>query len=355
MSEIKVNSIVDASGGNTATINGVAPNVNNIRGKNKIINGNFDVWQRGTGAFTSGYTTDRFWIDFTDASPSVSQSSFTLGQADVPNEPKHYLTYTTTTASTTTERALIQQGVEGVRSLAGQTATLSFWAKADAAKDMAVDFRQYFGGGGGGSADAFITPQTVSLTTSWQKFEVTVAVPSISGKTLGSSGDDQLLVRFWFSCGSAVSNAPTSLGTQSGTFDIAQVQLEVGDTASGFETLSYGETLAMCQRYYWRLQGNGSSGQALGAGYLGSAITYRGMINLPVYMRNPPTVSYTTLSFIIRHVTAELANRSATSTFDIGLDRFNIAVDTTGLTAGQGALLYLESTSSSYIEADAEL
>ena len=292
MSQLKTNSIVDASGGNTATINGVAPNVNNIRGKNKIINGNFDVWQRGTGAFTADeYTADRWVLSQPSSTASVSQSSFTLGQTDVPNEPKHYITTTVTTASTAGSACLLDQRVENVRTLAGQTATLSFWAKADASKDIAVEFKQDFGTGGSPSADVTaIGVTTCALTTSWQKFEVTVSIPSISGKTLGSNNNDHLQLIFWLEAGSDFNARTNSLGNQSGTFDIAQVQLEAGDTASGFETLSYGETLAMCQRYYYVASQNLELFSFSGAN---SGASRRLSFARPVTMRDDPTESGT--------------------------------------------------------------
>ena len=58
MSDLSVNSILDASGGATTTINGFTPTVSNMAGRNRIINGNFDIWQRGTsftGSFYNSY------------------------------------------------------------------------------------------------------------------------------------------------------------------------------------------------------------------------------------------------------------------------------------------------------------
>ena len=95
------------------------------------------------------------------------------------------------------------------------------------------------------------------LTTSWQKFTVTVNIPSISGKTLGSNNDDFLGLYFWLDAGSDYNSRTNSLGQQSGTFDIAQVQLEAGSVATPFEMRPIGTELALCQRYY---QGNAADG-----------------------------------------------------------------------------------------------
>jgi PDZ domain-containing secreted protein len=70
---------------------------------------------------------------------------------------------------------------------AGQQVTISFWAKADATKNIAVDLAQTFGNGGSPSAAVVgIGVTKVSIGTSWQKVTVTANVPSISGKTLGT-------------------------------------------------------------------------------------------------------------------------------------------------------------------------
>jgi hypothetical protein len=76
----------------------------------------------------------------------------------------------------------------------------------------------------------------------------------VSGKTLGTGGNDSLSFHFWFDAGSDYNSRANSLGQQSGTFDISQVQLEAGDTATPFEHRSYGDELARCQRYYRQME-----------------------------------------------------------------------------------------------------
>jgi hypothetical protein len=90
----------------------------------------------------------------------------------------------------------------------------------------------------------------VSIGTSWQKVTVTATVPSISGKTLGTNGDSYLALTFWFDAGSDFNARTDSLGQQSGTFEIAQVQLEPGAVATPFEQRPIGTELALCQRYF---------------------------------------------------------------------------------------------------------
>jgi len=240
MSTIAVNNITD-TGGSTL-----------LGRRNAIINGNFDVWQRGTSQTADGYlSVDRWRLTINATTQSVTQQAFTLGQTDVPYNPKYYLRDVVTTASTAGSYAILQQNIEGVESFAGETVTLSFYAKADASKNIAVEFVQSFGSGGSPSTVVTgISVTTVALTTSWAKYTVTADIPSITGKTLGTDGNDYLRVQIWLEAGSDFNARTNSLGNQSGTFEFAQVQLEAGSVATPFERRSVGEELALCQRYY---------------------------------------------------------------------------------------------------------
>jgi hypothetical protein len=235
----------------------------NMGMKNKIINGNFDIWQRGTsvtGVADGQYVSDRFRAARTGSTADISRQTFTLGQTDVPNEPTYFHRTVVSSVAGSGNYCILQHRIESVRTLAGQTATLSFWAKTDASKNIAIEFVQTFGSGG--SPSSFVTAigvSTCSLTTSWQKFTITVSIPSISGKTLGSNNDDDLRVFFWFDGGSNWDARTNSLGQQSGTFDIAQVQLEAGSVATPFEVRPLGVELALCQRYYEKSYDIGTS------------------------------------------------------------------------------------------------
>ena len=220
--------------------------------RNKIINGNFDFWQRATSFTSYAYGGADRWATINIGSThTTSRQSFTLGQTDVPGEPTYYQRSVVTSSAGAGNLCLTYQKIESVRTLAGQKATLSFWAKADATKNIAIEFIQEFGSGGSPSSSVLeVGVTTCALTTSWQKFEVTVDIPSISGKTLGTTNDGDMAVLFWFDAGSNWDARSNSLGQQSGTFDIAQVQLEAGSVATPFEVRPLGVELALCQRYY---------------------------------------------------------------------------------------------------------
>ena len=236
--------------------------------RNKIINGSFDVWQRGT-SLTSGsgarYLADRWTNGSAGTTYTASRQSFTLGQTNVPGEPEYFHRSVVTSVAGASNNATLHQHIESVRTLAGKTATLSFYAKADAAKNIAVEFYRYFGTGGSPSTSVSFGVTTCALTTSWQKFTVTVNIPSIAGKTIGTDRNDYLTVYFWLDAGSNNNSRTNSLGQQSGTFDFAEVQFEEGSVATPFEERPIGTELALCQRYYER-----------GVGFYGYSITETG-------------------------------------------------------------------------------
>lgn len=261
--------------------------------RNKIINGNFDIWQRGT-SFTGGseYTADRFRISLT-ASPThtTSRQSFSIGQTEVPNNPTYFLRTNVTTTNNSADLVALTQKVESVKTLAGKTATLSFWAKADANKNIATEVVQDFGGGGTQSSAVEGIGATIhSLTTSWQKFTTTVFIPSISGKTLGANVNDCLRIHFWFDAGSTYDSRTNSLGNQSGTFDIAQVQLEEGPVATPFEQRPLSVELSLCQRYYEK------SERSVYVGFVGplnsGGWALRPAVTFSTPKRATPTITY---------------------------------------------------------------
>jgi hypothetical protein len=220
--------------------------------RNVLVNGCLRVWQRGTSQTTDGYGSDDRWISGNSGSTKThSQQTFTLGQTDVPGNPQFFSRTVVSSVAGANNFVAKYQRIESVRTLAGQTATLSFWAKADASKNIAVEFSQSFGSGGSPSAGILsIGVTTIALTSSWRYYTVTVNIPSISGKTVGTTDDGWLQLLFWFDAGSSFNSRTNSLGQQSGTFDIAQVQLEAGPTATPFERRPYGVELGMAMRYY---------------------------------------------------------------------------------------------------------
>jgi hypothetical protein len=275
----------------TGTINLLGSSVAYAAGKNKIINGDFYVNQR---AFTSStvngaYTFDRWQQLNTGGTVTVTPQTFTLGAAPVAGyEGKNYAQIDVTGQSAAADRANLNQKIESVRTFAGQTANVSFWAKASSGTpSIAVEFQQEFGTGGSPSSAVNTTIAKQSLTTNWTRYSFSVNVPSISGKTLGTGGNDQLILLFWFSAGSDFNARTSTLGTQTNTFQIWGVQVESGSTATAFQTATgtiQGE-LAACQRYYVFYNAAASKAFGYASATTGTQLSFV----TPVQMRALPT------------------------------------------------------------------
>ena len=250
--------------------------------RNRIINGNFDIWQRGTSfspVTNFMFTADRwrFVFDGTGATRTISQQSFALGQTDVPNEPTYFLRYNQSVAGTGGTYNTLQQLIESVRTLAGHTVTVSFYAKADATRVLNNGFNQFFGSGGSPSASVFTSLGTVNLSTAWTKYTYTTTLPSISGKTLGTDKNDALDLQFVF---------PTNVIQ---TIDIAQVQVEKGNVATVFELRPYPIELQLCQRYF-QIMG-GVLNEISFLGYNAASGFFGGSLTIPIAMRKVPVYS----------------------------------------------------------------
>jgi hypothetical protein len=210
---------------------------------NAIINGAFDIWQRGGGTFSAnGVTADRWNLGKGGSSTiAITRESFTPGAAPVAGvESAFFLRFA---RSSWNANDFFGTRLEDVRTYAGQTVTLSFYAKASSAFTIdALNLAQNFGSGG--SSTVFLSLGTQAITTSWQRYTKTVTLPSLTGKTIGSSS----YLEFFMQFGSTAANA---------TLDIWGVQLEAGTVATPFRrnANSLAGELAACQRYYQRLSG----------------------------------------------------------------------------------------------------
>lgn len=192
--------------------------------RNLIINGGFDVWQRGT-SFTSvpnqDYTADR-WV-VAAGTPNVNKGTLDTTYGNV-------LTIT----GTSTSGVYFSQRIESPEIYQEKTLTVSFYAKASSAVNINQKIRVAHTGG---NYDRN-TIADFDLTTSWQRYSYTFLVND-SGGALSFDSSSYIEVQI-------ISNSNID-GT---TVSFAQVQLEIGDTATPFEHRFYAEELALCQRYF---------------------------------------------------------------------------------------------------------
>lgn len=260
-----------------------------VAGKNKIINGDFGVWQRGTSFTATGattYTADRF-INYYNSSPTVtvSRQSFTAGELTAATSPYYYRFAQTTAGTGMTYSSLCAQFVEDVRTLQG-TVTFSFYAKSSiSTTKLAVGIFQVFGTGGS-STNFQYSANDVSISTSWQRYSVTLTLDSLSGKTIGANSCLQPSIEF----------AATSRNVVQ-TVDIWGEQLEAGSVATPFTTASgsIGGELALCQRYYWRMGGKNAYEPLAQGNTTGTTAGYAA-VKSPATMRIVPTsIDYSTI------------------------------------------------------------
>ena len=272
---------VDASGNPVGGL--TAPTA---AGKNKIINGDFGIWQRGT-SFTAAtntevFTADRWAVNRNGSGTvTVSQQSFTAGTAPVAGyEAQYFLRFDQSVAGSGATFSVLGTKIEDVRTFANQTVTLSFWAKSAAAKTYSATIRQNFGSGGSSAIDT----NTVNFTTStsWQRFSFVVNVPSISGKTIGTSS----YLHPWINLGLS----------ETTTFDIWGVQLEAGSIATPFVPAGgggIGAELALCKRYCQRYDAKENlPGVIALQGWYFDANSLRFPLLFESEMRAAPTLTY---------------------------------------------------------------
>ena len=245
--------------------------------RNAIINGDFKINQRAFTSTSSNstFTLDRWSTEFSGVTTTYSAPTFSAGIASTLGyEATNHMRIVTSSAGAGSY-ALILQRIEDVRSFAGQTVTMSFWAKASSGTPkVGVRFAQVFGTGG----STFVgtnAPTSQTISTSWNRYSFTVSVPSISGKTIGANS---------FLAASILVNDDllgTGVGIQNNTFDIWGVQVEKGTVATPFEQRPIGTELALCQRYYQILP---FFGYAVNTGEMGTSGIFK------VTMRTTPSM-----------------------------------------------------------------
>ncbi len=217
-------------------------------GKNAIINGGMDIWQRGT-SFTStnsggaNYGADRWNIYNARSGTTYSRQTASLDGF------QYSMRVQRDSGNTATGDLYLSYMLESADSyrFAGKQATLSFWAKAGAnysAASSALTTQLRTGTGTdqniwvGYTGSSTIASSAKTLTTSWQRFSITGSV--------GSTTTEMALLFAFTPVGTAGAND---------WFEITGVQLELGDVPTSF--LRPGGTiqgeLAAAMRYYQRL------------------------------------------------------------------------------------------------------
>jgi hypothetical protein len=316
-----------------------------VAGKNRLLNGDFSIAQRGTSiAFggTSLYTLDR-WT----ASGFGSGQPYTVSQQTTlpPAATRHYLQAVTGSSNST--NMYIAQSLEttDVVKLQGKTMTVSFqykiptnftatWAVA-AAWGTATNASLRDVGDG-----TQISNQALTNQTSWTPASYTFTVPATA---------TQLSIMF-ITYNNVVNGA---------TFQLANVQLEVGSVATAFQTATgtiQGE-LAACQRYTYIVQGNATNATTIGTGYWNGTTNVVGFLNPKTRMRTTPILTFSSVTdFRVLQVGVSYNNVSAIAlATENNADLAQISFTTTGGTNGQASNVIINATATAFIGLVAEL
>jgi len=217
-------------------------------GRNAIINGAFDVWQRGASfanPLTGAYTADRWRLDHdrgAGASGTISKVANT--QVIGTFTPESVLQFAGPGGAGAPTFQRLAQRIEDARTFSGQSVTLSYYVQAAAAITLpAIRVTQNFGSGGSPSAEVITTvATTISIPTGdLIRNSVTFSMPSVTGKTFGTTANTSY-VQVAFDFG--------NLNTF--TVKLWGVQLEQRTAPTIFERRHIQQELGLCQRYYFR-------------------------------------------------------------------------------------------------------
>jgi len=334
------------------------------RSGNFIINSAFDINQRNysSGAVDLAYTVDRWrWLAF-DGTITNSLESFTPGSGPASDIEARRFLRTTSSGQTAADAELRwEQSIEDVTLLAGKTLTVSFYAKvASGTPSVAVNLTQNFGTGGSPSSavlNAAVQKIVLTGSTAWTRYSATVTMPSITGKTLGTSPNTSFSsLSLWFSAGSDENSRTDSLGIQSNTFDIWGVQLEPGTVANDFRrnANSIQGELAACQRYY-QVRGGGNAFVKIGIGVFRFGDTARIPCHHIVEMRTAPSFT----SSAVAGFSVESDNSFNISSFSLDSSTTRVTTinvfTSSSTTAGFSAMLQANNNLNARIEFNAEL
>lgn len=260
-------------------------------GRNFLHNGLFRVQQRGVGPFTTNlaFTADRWQLGVSTSTISTTVASLTdADRTALANEAAEFgLQIAAAGTAGAADYLILTQRSESVKRFAGKTITISFYAKTNvAASKIGLEFVQNFGSGGAPSASVTtIGSQTFTLTTTWTRYTATVAVPTIIGKTFGTTaGTDYFELNFWLSSGATWATRSGGVGVQVHTLSVWGMQGEIAAAVSPLEIPNIRYDFSNCQRFY----------EVCNAWWIGDAsigATYGASVPFAVEKRATPTLA----------------------------------------------------------------
>ena len=309
-----------------------------LSNRNVVTNGAMQIWQRGVSQTTTGYgCVDRFK---NSVSGTVTFSQETTG---LPSGFVYALKWTTGAATSYGQsRQFIE--TENVKALRGETLTASAYVKVSGDYSGIATWEIAYSTGGdvSGSTWIGITESNVisasasDASSDYKRISCNVTIPANA-------------------VGIYVGIVPSVVQASGVTCSITGVQLEVG-TVTPFEHRSYGQELALCQRYF-QVYGGNSTHERLTNAYAASTTQARADIPNIVTMRATPSISVSAVANWALEASTGVAACSV-----IGVDQpspkvtaINFTVGSAALTAGQGLHVMANNTTAARLEIIAEL
>jgi len=248
--------------------------------KNKIINGDISVSQRGTSfsdVASGDYTIDRWKMNYR-----------AIGNANIAQvDNKTYKSLKVTNGNASTQEIVMGTRIEDVTQFSNEGFVLSFFAKASTSCTLDTRVFENYGSGGSTTVTRVASgSQNKTITTSRQRFSITFTPSDMSSLTIGTSNFLEI-------------NFSVSLAA-SANWEYDSVQLEKGTTASDFEFIPFDVQLQRCQRYYYSVGGVNNTYKRISTNITNpnNRNQTAGLHFLPVPMRNTPTVTLPSASSI---------------------------------------------------------
>ena len=316
-----------------------------VAGKNAIINGGFDIWQRGTSSGTNGVQTADRWFCVVGGTTTWSQDT------SVPTELVSQYSLKWTTGASSSFGQLFQALESAlVKSIRGQSMVFSIYIKTTGTAFSGLYKLKAYYSNSSDSYNSQTTAVTItggqSITPSgtWTRYSGTLTIPSDA-------------------VGIKIGVEPDTVQASGVVVYHAGVQLEIGQSATPFSRAGgtiQGE-LANCQRYYYRVVAGGANG-SFG---IGQAVAGTGgylTIPYPVTMRTAPSTleqTGTASNYAVFNASSSLIACSAVPSLlsgysgaNNGFVNFSVA---SGLTAGNACVFYANSSATAYLGFSAEL
>ena len=251
-------------------------NATNIPLRNLFLNGALDVAQRGDSySSANAYMADQWYVFATGSTSSRLTTS-------PPDGFTHYIRFPSTSNSVIFSQQIELEAQGKVGKYKNKTVTVSWYARSESSNKMYVDaaFKNNSGGGdyttivsGSGSAQ--------DITSSWARYSQTF---TISATPHANN-----------TCLSIMIRTPSSGSGSTGTLELTGFQAEFGSVATDFEHRSFAQELALCQRYFYQINGNNGD-ISISGGFL-NASEFFVLVDFPVTMRATPSYTGSATAF----------------------------------------------------------